>query len=150
MSGEIALHYHIYCNQNNLEANYQDAIAEFTKRLSAYCDVTLHTGQELSFLSGGSPARQHFLCVVPGVSSYSSPEFAEYIDRLQQSRRSAIHITVGFPKAVVENALASFPECSFDTLSLTRLSLPPASLTLLLYEQLYRGYTILQGKTYHK
>ena len=138
------MHYHIYCNQNNLEANYRNAIAEFTKRLSAYCDVTLHTGQELSLLSSGNPVRQHFLCVVPGVSSYSSPEFAEYIDRLQQSRRSSIHITVGFPKAMVENALASFPECSFDTLSLTRLSLSPASLTLLLYEQLYRGYTILQ------
>lgn len=144
------MHYHVYCNIKNCNKNYQEAIKEFTKRLSAYCDITFHPGTTLAFPKDCSSNNHQFIQIAKGASSYSSEEFAEYIQTLQQSGKSTIHIVVGFSKEVFQNVMADFSDCNCEHFSITNSSLPSETVALLLYEQLYRGYTILQGKTYHK
>lgn len=144
------MHYHVYCNIKNCNGNYQDAIKEFTKRLSAYCDITLHTDTILAFPNDCNANNHQFIRIADGASSYSSEEFAGYIQTLQQSGKSTVHIVIGFSKEVFQNAMADFSDCNCKQFAITSSSLPPETITLLFYEQLYRGYTILQGKTYHK
>lgn len=144
------MHYHIYCNIKNCSKNYQDAIKEFTKRLSAYCDISLHTGTTLEFPKDCNANNHQFIRIVTGPSSYSSEEFAEYIQTLQQSGKSIVHIVVGFSKELFQSAIEEFIDCSCEQFSITNYNLPAKTVALLFYEQLYRGYTILQGKTYHK
>lgn len=144
------MHYHVYCNIKNCSRNYKDAIKEFTKRLSAYCDITFHPNTTLVFPKDCNANNHQFIQIVTSPSSYSSEEFSEYIQTLQQSGKSTIHIVVGFSKEVFHDAMADFTDCNCEHFSITGSSLPSETVALLLYEQLYRGYTILQGKTYHK
>lgn len=145
------MHYHIYCKAKTIPSNHKAAISEYKKRLSAYCSTAFHNDTALSFpknLNGGS---QYFLLVENGVSTYSSIEFAKYINDIQLSGRSSVHVIIGYTENELHEALESITGYHPPVLiSLTKNSLSAKTLTLLFYEQLYRGYTILQGKTYHK
>ena len=145
------MYYHIYCNPVQFGVNYHDAVNEFKKRLSAYCTTTLYLDRHLSFSGNISSGNHCFLQIYSGPSSYSSEEFAKVIDSFQHSGRSNVHILIGYSEAECISALSGLCENEMlSKCSLSACSLPADTLTLLFYEQLYRSYTILQGKTYHK
>lgn len=145
------MYYHIYCKPTQFGVNYQSAVSEFSKRLSAYCTAKLYLKKQLSFSGNISFENHLFLQIGCGPSTYSSTEFAKVIDQFQQSGRSNVHILIGYSETECALALSQadkriIPKKCF----LSACSLPTDTLTLLFYEQLYRSYTILQGKTYHK
>lgn len=145
------MHYHIYCNTKTMHSNHFLAIEEFKKRLSAYCETTLHTDTTLFFPKDITTHNHHFIYIKKGLSSYSSEQFSDCVNQLQLSGKSTIHVVIGFDEVTFYDALGHVT--SYDTplsLSLTNSNLSNETKTLLFYEQLYRGYTILQGKTYHK
>ncbi len=145
------MYYHIYCNQKTLNKHYQSAISEFEKRLSAYCNTALHLSTTLSFPKEINKHNHHFLFIHSGPSTYSSEEFALFLKDIQHSGKSVIHIIIGYTEESFYKALP--PVADYDApsrFSLTKSRLANETITLLFYEQLYRGYTILQGKTYHK
>lgn len=145
------MHYHIYCNQKAIHLNHLAAITEFEKRLSAYCSTTFHLHTLLTFPRELHKSNHHFIFIGSNSSTCSSEEFAKYLNQLQHSGKSTIHVIIGFTDTDFYNALDLVADYDLPTwLSLTRSHLSKETLTLLFYEQLYRGYTILQGKTYHK
>ena len=145
------MHYHIYCNLKTMDACHKNAICEFEKRLSVYCNTTLHMSTSLDFPKDIKESNHVFLFIGTGPSTYSSDAFANCIKDIQHSGKSIIHVIIGYSENTFYDAITSLPENMFPmTLSLTRCNLSKETLTLLFYEQLYRAYTILQGKTYHK
>ncbi len=145
------MHYYIYCNQKNISKNHLLAIEEFQKRLSAYCETTLYPTTSLSFPKDRNPNNNHFVYVQSTPSTHSSEEFSEYIKTLQNSGVSNIHILIGYSKDAFYSFVAHITNYNIPTyISLTNSALSAETKTLLFFEQLYRGYTILQGKTYHK
>lgn len=142
------MHYYIYCNQKTVSRHHREAICEFEKRLSAYCNTTLLFSSSLSFSKEILHGNHYFLQNRPGISTYSSEEFAQVIDALQQNGTSNIHILIGYTDE--ECYAASNYSIDIPHFSITRSQFSKETLTLLFYEQLYRGYTILHGKTYHK
>ncbi len=145
------MHYHIYCNTKSMNPNHNLAIGEFKKRLSAYCETTLHANTSLMFPKEITTNNHYFLYIQKGISSYTSEQFSDCIKQIQLSGKSIIHVVIGFDETTFYSAMATLT--NYDTplaLSLTNSSLSNETKTLLFYEQLYRGYTILQGKTYHK
>ena len=145
------MHYHIYCKAKTIPSNHKAAILEFEKRLSAYCSIAFHNNTALTFPKNLNASSPHFLFVQNGVSTYSSMEFAKYINDIQLSGRSTVHIIIGYTENELYEALETVTEYHPPIpISLTRNHLSAKTLALLFYEQLYRGYTILQGKTYHK
>lgn len=145
------MHYHIYCNKKNITTNHSNALKEFEKRLSTYCTVSLHTTDTLAFPKDMHLANHDFIFVKRGQSSYSSTEFSAFINQLQHSGKSTIHIMIGYDIADFYTAIANYNTAlTPHVLSLSQSTLSNDTLTVLFYEQLYRGYTILQGKTYHK
>lgn len=145
------MHFFIYCQSESFDRNYKKAIDEFTKRLCAYCSSTLHLSQDLSFPRDCSKENHLFFQVLSGNSTYTSEEFALKIRDLQQSGKSNIHICIGYTTTEFYEALQAIKYHEpINSFSLTSFTLPNEAITLMLFEQLYRGYTILQGKTYHK
>lgn len=145
------MHYHIYCNLKAMESCHQEAVREFEKRLSAYCTTTLHCSTSLILPKDTKENNSLFLFIGSGPSSCSSEEFAGFLKDFQHSGKSSIHIMIGYSQETFYNTLSGLTaDISPMTFSLTRSSLSTDTLTLLFYEQLYRAYTILQGKTYHK
>ncbi len=145
------MHYHIYCNTKNMNKNHLLAIQEFQKRLSAYCDTTLHTGLSLDIPTESQVKNHHFIFLQEGISSDSSEDFSRRIHVLQHTGTSTVHVIIGYNEKTFFTALPTSEVFqNINYISFTCLSLSNETQTLLFYEQLYRGYTILQGKTYHK
>ena len=143
------MHYNVFINQNNIEDNHKMAILEYTKRLSAYCDIRIIAGFEQDLFSGCSMDNSHFYNLVRKPSDYNSIEFAKEIDGLQRSGKSNVNFFIGFSDDIIYNLCEKIGG-NMESFSLSNCSLSVETQTVLLVEQLYRGYTILQGKTYHK
>lgn len=145
------MNYHIFCNTRSLPHNCSDAIHEYTKRLSAYCNTELHCTEYLNDLIRIYKTRQPVFWIQPGISTYSSEDFSNMIDTLQQQGNSTVHILIGY-KPDLLTQLYTIPDIdqSLQYMSMTGFQLSDSTVALLLVEQLYRAYTILHGKTYHK
>lgn len=143
------MRYIIYCNEKNISTNIKSAISEFDKRLSAYCEIQQIISPTLSFPKDLKENNHSILYLTRGISSYSSVEFAKYINNIALSGKSNLHVVIGFHEQTLNEALIN-SSIQPEMISLTRISLSNETSMLMFLEQLYRSYTILQGKTYHK
>lgn len=145
------MHFHIYCNQKSISDTHLMAMQEFQKRLSPYCETSLLTAKTPLVPHGINTDNCYFLVHKSGKSSYSSEIFAKKINDLLLSGKSHIFVYIGFSDSLIYEHLSSFMVADrLQNFSLTICDLCPETMALLFYEQLYRGFTILQGKTYHK
>ena len=83
--------------------------------------------------------------VVPGTDTISSEEFAAKIEELGLSGYSRIEFVVADPATVYDLDIAKF-----SPFSLSGFTMSIDLTTVVLTEQLYRAYTILNHITYHK
>lgn len=76
---------------------------------------------------------------------YFTGDFAEKVAFWSEQQTRTIEFVIAGPFGVDKTI-----EKNFDaTLSLSKLTFPHDVATMVLYEQLYRAMTILNGKTYH-
>ncbi len=119
--------------------------------------------EELAVRSGGGEARARLnaegkaiVAVVPGRSylvaldsrgrQRTSPELARWLgQRLEGSRRPLVFV-VGSDLGIAGNVF----EKADEKLSFGALTLPHELARVVLYEQLYRGLSILRGMKYHR
>ena len=131
---------YMYINEKNISGNHSSAIEEFIKRLSPYCKVTLKTNRKCFNPDTAGRSGHAVFIINNGRSTYSSMQFADHIKDMQINGISNLHVLVGYDDSV-ENAQ---PFC------ISPADLSNQTTALLFLEQLYRAYTIIQGKTYHK
>lgn len=134
---------HLYINLNNISNNHTAAINEYIKRLTPYCKTDLLTGNNLSLPKDIMKSDHQLIIIKKGPSSLSSTELADYINKLQTTGTSTIHVAIGLSEQSPDNA-----KHRIISISPTDLSIETS--TVLFLEQLYRAYTIINGKTYHK
>ena len=149
------MQYIIYCNERKFNKNHQLSITEFIKRLSPYCTITFNVGVNPHITNDLNKMGHHCIILTINPSTYSSVDFSKYIENLQINGYSTIHVFIGFQEISIRNILTdSIPENDFfskvDIMSLSQSSLSNQTSAVLFLEQIYRGYTIIQGKTYHK
>lgn len=90
--------------------------------------------------------KYYTIALTEGGKEHSSPDFAKYMQGLSANHGSRIAFIIGpaegFDKAQLLKANA--------TLSLGKMTYPHNLARLLLVEQMYRCWTILENKPYHK
>jgi len=130
----------IHVEKKKLDSAYTKAVAEYIKRLSAFCRVKCIYYKDFSKLE----LQNSSACfrVVPGTDTISSEEFAAKIEELGLSR---IEFVVADPATVYDLDIAKF-----SPFSLSGFTMSIDLTTVVLTEQLYRAYTILNHITYHK
>jgi len=79
-------------------------------------------------------------------SMLSSVEFAKLIEKTATNHTSNISFIIGGSAGLSENARKS----ADFVISLGKFTYPHMLARLLLVEQIYRSFTILEGKSYHK
>lgn len=146
------------------EKYLRDAVEEYSKRLSRYCALeiaeinpvalpenpsekeiaaALTKEKELIFKKIPENAAVFALCVEG--KQKSSEEFAAEIETLTNDGRNFCFIigsSYGLDDGVKQRA---------DTkLSLSKMTFPHQLFRVMLLEQLYRGFKIIEGSTYHK
>ena len=156
----------IICVGKLKEKYWQDAAAEYSKRLSRFCTLKITELPEVR-LTGSSEADEAAVVkaeseailakLAPGPQSYcialaikgkalSSEGLAEKIADLGLSGRSRIVFVIGGSLGLSDELLSS---CDMR-LSFSAMTFPHQLMRVVLLEQIYRAFKINAGEAYHK
>lgn len=147
------------------EKFYRDAMDEYKKRLSKYCKLEILEGPDEKNPDGDSEGARQRVLKKEGETLLSflkdeafvialdikgimldSEELSEKIGRLGVEGRSHIQFIIGGSLGLHEEVLkrADF------RLSFSKMTFPHQLMRVILSEQLYRSYRILNNEPYHK
>ena len=143
---------------------FEEGCAEYEKRLMRYCTLTVREAADEKAPEALSPAQEiqvkeregkrllslldpkdHVIALTVTGKDYTSEELARRIGALRDRGKNVSFLiggSLGLSKEAVDRA--------DEELSLSKLTLPHRLARLVLLEQLYRSFNILNHETYHK
>ena len=139
----------IICCGTLKEQYLKDAVSEYSKRLSAFCKLTIQEIKE-DTLNASFSAVSAFkgfkiaLCVEGKM--LSSEDLAEKIETLAINGNSDIAFIIGGSEGIAEEIKNM---CDLK-LSFSKMTFPHQLMRVILLEQIYRAFTIINHKSYHK
>ena len=147
------------------EKYLKDAITEYGKRLSRYCKLEVievadektpeqasEAVEESIRAKEGERLLKHIrddmyvITLEIGGKMLTSEEFAEKIETLGVQGKSSIAFVIGGSIGLGEEVLKR----SDFALSFSKMTFPHQLMRVVLLEQVYRGYRIINGEPYHK
>ena len=155
----------VICVGKNKEKFYQEAAAEYIKRLSGSCrisvteiqesklssepsdkDIEKGLSEEAERISRSLKKDQYVISLCVEGKRFTSAAFAGELNRLFVSGRSRIAFIIGgsFGLSKEINRRADL------MLSMSDMTLPNHLARVVLLEQIYRAFKINAGETYHK
>ncbi|MCD8105991.1 MAG: 23S rRNA (pseudouridine(1915)-N(3))-methyltransferase RlmH [Lachnospiraceae bacterium] len=155
----------ILCVGKMKEKYLRDAVAEYAKRLSRYCKLEIQEVADERIPDGASPAverqvqetegRRILNCirdsdyVVALVIEGKMPDsvsLARKIEQLGLKGKSSICFVIGGSLGLSEEVRTRADE----QMSFSRLTFPHQLMRVILLEQIYRSFRIINGEPYHK
>ncbi len=133
----------IHIETKKLDNKLKLAIDEYVKRTSPFCRINIKLYKSLEKLTMKAGSKAYL--VVPGPHSPSSPELAQLINKLNINGFSCIEFIIA---NMEENTNITVHE--YEEFNLSSFSMSPDLTTVVLTEQIYRAYTIMNNITYHK
>lgn len=134
-NGEV-LKVEIAVNQKKFSKSYMDLISDYKKRLRPYAELSLNMNAKL----GEKKKRSYAISINSKAPQISSEMLAEKIENLAIKSAGDLVFYIGFEDSAAcdeEFALLAY-DASLDILA------------SVLAEQIFRAYTIINGRTYHK
>ena len=147
------------------EKYLKDALAEYSKRLSRYCkleiievadektpDQASEAAEDLIRAKEGERILKHIrddmfvITLEIGGKMLTSEEFADKIETLGVQGKSSIAFVIGGSIGLGKEVLKR----SDFALSFSKMTFPHQLMRVVLLEQVYRGYRIINGEPYHK
>ena len=155
----------IYCVGKVKERFFRDAAAEYQKRLSRYAAVEIcevadeKAPEELSeagrlavlkregerILSRVSEREYVSALAIEG-KAFSSEAFAKWIETRMVSGNSSLSFVIGGSLGLSEGVLRR----SQEKISFSQMTFPHQLMRIILLEQIYRAFRILNHEPYHK
>lgn len=155
----------IICVGRLKEPFLRDACAEYAKRLSGFCKLTVTEVLEERLPDNPSPAQikaailaegRRILTKIDGKptcialciegSAMSSDEFAHYLEDISVRGRPDVALLIGGSWGLSHEVKAAVDL----RLPLSKMTFPHQLTRVILLEQLYRAYQIISGGRYHK
>ncbi|MCR5670381.1 MAG: 23S rRNA (pseudouridine(1915)-N(3))-methyltransferase RlmH [Butyrivibrio sp.] len=155
----------IVCVGKIKEKYWNDAIAEYSKRLSRYCrlvitevadektpdDAPFAIEEQIKKKEGERILKaisdQSFVCALAiDGKKYDSPGFGNYISDLGVRGISNITFVIGGSLGLHGDVLKR----ADSKISFSDMTFPHQMMRVILLEQIYRGYRIISGEPYHK
>ena len=143
---------------------FEEGCAEYAKRLARYCTLTVKEAPDEKAPENLSPAqegqgkekegkkllglldaRDHVIALTVTGKAYTSEGLTQRIGQLRDQGKN-VSFLIGGSLGLSPEAVARADE----ELSLSKLTLPHRLARLVLLEQLYRSFKILNHETYHK
>lgn len=131
----------IHLDTKKIDTDYQKAIDEYIKRTSPFCKVSIKTYKSFEKLTLNKNSEKFILTAGP--KTLTSPELAQMIQNINLKGISCVEFLVT-DNFHLEN-LSQVSEFHISSFSMS-IELT----TVVLTEQIYRAYTILNNITYHK
>lgn len=155
----------VICVGKIKEAFYRDALAEYEKRLGRYCKFQIvQVADEKTPEGAGTLLEEQikekeakrilekikedaFVCTLEiGGRKYSSEDFAKWMEGLAVNGNSHIAFVIGGSLGLHE----SVRKRSHMALSFSDMTFPHQLMRVILAEQIYRAFCIINGTPYHK
>ena len=155
----------VICVGKLKEKFWRDAIDEYAKRLSRYCDLKIKELSESTLSENQSESEiacalsresEAILKEIPKDAAVfplciegkglTSPEFAEKIEGVSLSGKSKICFIIGSSHGLSD---AVKNRADFK-LSFSKMTFPHQLFRVILLEQIYRAFSIIGGLKYHK
>ena len=144
------------------EKYYSEALNEYSKRLSRYCDIKIVEVKEENFLKEPNEAQkleilklesEHIKKEIKGYlmvtaiegKKFSSVDFSKKIDSIKNVN-GEISIVIGGSYGVDD----SIKQMAQEKISFSDMTFPHTLFRVLILEQLYRAFSILNDGKYHK
>jgi 23S rRNA (pseudouridine1915-N3)-methyltransferase len=147
------------------EKYFRDAISEYSKRLSRYCRLEIiEVADEKTPDKASETAetqirqkeaerilkyiREDAYCIALAINGkkFDSVEFSRHIEKLGIAGKSNIVFVIGGSLGLHDSVLSRADE----KLSFSDMTFPHQLMRVILLEQIYRGYRIINGEPYHK
>ena len=155
----------ILCVGKLKEKYWKDAADEYSKRLSAYCDLKIEQVQDEKAAENLSEAQKqkvkakegekllsklpdntYLIALTIDGKKYTSERLSSHIEKIQSSGDGRIAFAIGgslgLSEAVVKRA--------DEKMSFSDLTFPHQLARVILLEQIYRSFKIRSGEPYHK
>lgn len=129
--------------KTKVEGYYEAAAAEYIKRLKRYCKISVKKYKSREKLLREIQAMKCIICIDEDSGQLCSEELAERISEAEVKGISSAAVIVG------EKAPMEF-STEIKRLSVSRMSLSCGLLSVVVLEQIYRAYKIINGEAYHK
>lgn len=148
------------------ESYLREACAEYVKRLNAFCKITVtelpesklpdspsekeirtalaNEGKAISQLLSGKDCYNIAMCIEG--RQLSSESFAEKIGKISVEGKSVLNIVIGSSHGISEDV----KKLSDFRLSMSEMTFPHQLARVMVLEQVYRAFQILNGGKYHK
>ena len=152
----------LICVGNIKESFFRDALKEYSKRLQAFCNFNVIELKEFNFASPTnseiekikteegkliiSKLKKNNVLLSINAKEYSSEELAEFIKNKQVNGISELNFVIGGSYGVSREVEE---KCEYK-ISFSKLTFPHQLMRVIFSEQIYRAFTILNNKGYHK
>ena len=155
----------VLCVGKIKEKFYTEAIAEYAKRLSRYCRLEFTEVADEKTPDGASEAMErqikekegerllanirdsdHVIALAIDGKKYDSVAFSQRLEKLGVDGISDIDFVIGGSLGLDERVLHRADE----KLSFSDMTFPHQLMRVILLEQIYRGYRIMNHEPYHK
>ena len=155
----------IICIGKLKERYWQEACAEYLKRIGGYCAIHVTELKEARLPKNASPADEQTVIRKEGENILAKIADSDYViameiggkmlDSVELSRHLARTFDTGHPVVdfVIGGSLGlsdAVRKRADYCLSMSRMTFPHQLARVLLLEQIYRSYKIAAGETYHK
>ncbi|MBR0416272.1 MAG: 23S rRNA (pseudouridine(1915)-N(3))-methyltransferase RlmH [Firmicutes bacterium] len=146
---------HIVCIGKLKEKYWQDAAAEYIKRLSRFCKLSVtelsesksdSKEEESEEILGHIPKGSYVIALDIGGKRLSSEGFAEKISELALSGSSDICFIIGGSNGFDDRVRKT----ADMRLSFSDFTFPHQLMRVILLEQIYRAFKIINNEKYHK
>ena len=142
----------------------RDVIADYAKRIGSYCQLECNeypeapvpddhpSTIEMAYITEGAKlcsgieADDYVITLDRTGRQLSSESFADLIKRLEVEGPYQVFFIIGGPHGLSE----ACNKRADKILSLSAMTFPHQLARLLLYEQIYRAFTIIRGLPYHR
>ena len=155
----------IVCVGKIKEKFFTDAIGEYSKRLSKYCNLEIYEVADEKTLDNASDHeaelikekegerilkfigdRDYVVALAIEGKQLSSVELADYMEKLSVDGISSIVFVIGGSLGLSQKVLSR----ADYKLSFSKMTFPHQLMRVVLLEQIYRSFRIIKNEPYHK
>ena len=142
----------IICVGKLKEEYLKDAVSDYLKRISKYHKLELIEVKDSNIKDEGLEIKKYIknddyvISMVINSKEYTSIELSNKINDLFISGKSNITFIIGGSNGIEESIINNSNEC----ISFSKLTFPHGLFRVILLEQIYRSFKILNNEEYHK
>ncbi|MFZ5353967.1 MAG: 23S rRNA (pseudouridine(1915)-N(3))-methyltransferase RlmH [Bacillota bacterium] len=133
------MNYKIYIIGDKIDKFCSEAIKEYEKRLSLYCKIQLIQVKTVELLQKILSDKTHKILISTSGELISSEALSIKINSLAVSGKSDVSVIIGAENIPHDEKMAISP-----------MEIDLGLLATIVFEQIYRGYRILNNQAYHK